>query len=116
MGLVDRGNGGSPWHDERPMFFVGGARVDPTFEDFLLGGRHRAVRLGRRHDLVLILGEEALDQLAAGGIPRDESLLFQGFLTDIQTEFALALVRVGSVAIETVLGQDRANIPIVLEG
>ena len=116
MTFAHGGKGRSPGGDEGPMFFIGCTRGDPALEGFLLRGRDRTVRLGWRHDFVLVLGEESLHELTAGGVSRDEGLLFHGFLADIQSQFSLALIGIGTVAIKAVLGQDRTNVAIVLKG
>ena len=76
--------------------------------------------LGRRHDFVGILRQDALDQGAAFGLPGDQGVLprfelQEGvFLTvQAQTGFALAFIR--AMASEAMLRKDGADLSVVVD-
>ena len=97
---------------ERPVLAPDGAFGDPAAEEVDLGGRQpRLVRLGRRHELVLVVGHDALDQGADVGLARHERLLGQGRLPDVEPELGLAMRLVLAVAAETVIGEDGQDVP-----
>ena len=113
--LAVGGQGGADRRDERPVSFVLGAFGDPALEDLLLGSGDRAVGIRRGHDLLRVLGEEPLHQLARFGVAGHEGFFLQRHFTDIETELGLALVAVGAVAVEAVLRKDRAHVLVVVE-
>ena len=78
------GDGGSGRGDERPVLLIVGAFGDPAAQQLALGRRDRAVRIGRRHDLLGILRDEALEQFALGGLARHEGLLRERLGADVQ--------------------------------
>ena len=73
------------------------------------------MRIGRRHEIVRILGEDAPDQLALVWFAGHDGLFGNRRLAHVQAEFALALVRVRAVTIETVLGKNRPDVAIIAE-
>ena len=113
--LAVGGKGGADGCDERPVGFIFGTFGDPALENLFLGGGDRAMRVGRRHDLLRILGEESLHQFARLGVARREGFLLQRHFADIKAELRLALVAVGAVAVEAVLGKNRAHVLVVVE-
>lgn len=97
------------------MGLVFGALGNPATEQFLLGGCERLVGLRRRHEVVGIGAEDPMDQLTGLGVSRFEGLSGQSFLAEVETEFSLPGVFVGSVAMEAGVGQDGTDVPIVLD-
>ena len=88
---------------------------DPAFEQFLLRGGERAIRLGRRHQLVGVGGKDVLHQLALLRFARHERLRLQRLRAHIQPQVGLALIRVLAVAVKAVLGQDRPDVAVELD-
>ena len=107
--------------DERPVRVVLRALRDPAREDVLLGRGERPVQLRRRHDLVGVRGVETRDDGAALQIARHDgriaALQLLGRAREfIQTQAGLAaLVGVGSVATETTIGEDGADVTVEVD-
>src|SRR5262249_2239682 len=84
----------------------------PQRLDLLRG--QRAVRVGRRHDLVGVLAADAADDLAlrgpAGNDHGPAPLLAEGALPGVQTQGGPARAGVGAVAMEAVVGQDGQDV------
>ena len=89
---------------EGPVLAPHGAFGDPPAEEVHLRlGQPRLVRLGRRHEFVLVGGHDALDERADVGLARHERFLGQGSLADVESELGLAVRFVLAVAAETVV-------------
>src|SRR6185295_18854429 len=73
------------------------------------------VRLGRRHHLFLIGGEDTFDELAFVRLAGDEGFLFEDGGAVVEAELGLALVLVRTVTGEAVVGEDRADVAVVAE-
>jgi hypothetical protein len=79
--------------------------------------RERCGGVGRRHSLRLIRFTDAFEQAALFGIPRhDDGFRVGAAIRDVETEIRHAIFLVGSVAGETVVGEDRANLTIEVDG
>ena len=97
------------------MPFVGGTLFDPAPQQVHLGvGEARLLRLRRRHHLVRIMGENALEQLAGVGFARVDcgvaSQVRQGALAKIEAQLALAILFIRPVAGEAVVGKNRPDV------
>ena len=92
-----------------------GALLDPLFQQRDLRGRDGLVLLRRRHDVIGVVRYDALDEFALLGLAgEDDEVAFTvalGVLFVVEAQFALAAFVVGAVAGDTVLGQDRADLP-----
>ncbi len=97
-----------------------GALADPLPEQGHLGRRNGLVLLGRRHDLIRILRDDALDERAALRIAGHHGghavagHLRLGFVVEAQA--ALALLVIGSVAKKAVLREDRPDLAGKIHG
>ena len=101
----------------RPMALVLGALRDPAAEQLLLGGREGLVGFRRGHPVVLVGRREPADQLALGRSAGDDGDLpglrgLQGRVAQVETEAALDLGRVRSVAGEAVVRQQRLHVVV----
>ncbi len=82
--------------------------------DFVVG--EVQVRLARRHALVGVARRDAADQLAFVGLVRhDDSGLIDGDFAHVETQVCLARTFVRAVADEAAIGQDRADVEVVVE-
>ncbi len=108
--------------DERPMLAIFGAVLDPLLEDrHLLWRQHLVRRLGR-HALVDVRRANPVHELAAIRIARHDRALARclrqlgdGELAQIEPQPGLPRRRVGAVTLEAVLGEDRADVPVVVD-
>ena len=112
--LLDLGQLLSLGRHEGPVQAVIGARGDPALEELPVLLAERVLRVRRRHDLLFVLREDALDQLALFGVSENNggpaglsSALRRLALIESQTGLACLLVR--AVALETVLRQNGPN-------
>ena len=111
--------------DERPVRLPRRALGDPMFDEGDLGGLEGLVLLGRRHDLVLVLADDALEQRALIRLsPDDGRWLFLAVLRHtgreeagfgVEAEARLAGSWVGPVAVEAVFRDDRPDIAVELD-
>jgi hypothetical protein len=79
------------------------------------------VLLGRRHDLVFVGGENAVEQVAlfrTAGDDGGEAALaaFQRAFEGVETELGLAVFVVRAVAMVTVFREDRLHLPGEVDG
>jgi len=88
---------------------------DPATQHFFLRiGEGFAVRVGRRHQFVLVGRDDTLPDLARLKIGRDDGTnpvafgLGGGFL--VETEIGFAMTRVGTVAVEAPIREDGENL------
>ena len=95
-----------------PMVLVGGALRDPAAQQFLLLLGEGLVRFRRRHDLVRVGQEEPLHEFARLRLAWHDRLLGQSVGADIETQLGLTVAGVVAVAGETVVGEDRPNVPV----
>ena len=120
-GLVfDLGNGRLHRRDERPVRLVFGSLTDPIGErsDLLLGER-RFFCVWRRHGLVRVFCDDALEQEAFLGFAGNDAVagrfsrfseIGAGVLLGIETERTGLVVRIGAVAGEAVVRQNRQHL------
>ena len=99
----------------RPVALVHGTGFDPAPQHVDLTRRERLVPLRRRHALVRVVAEHALQERAALGIPRHhrriESLLrTQRILAPVEPQPRLARLRIGSMAREAARREDRRDL------
>jgi len=99
---------------------------NPRFDLRHLRGLQRLVRLGRRHDLVFVLGDDALEERALVGLALDDGRGF--FLAvlvlargeeaglGVETQAGFARAGVGAVAMEAGVGEHRADVAVELHG
>ena len=106
--------GGADRRHEGPVLFVFRALGDPSLENLLLRGGQRTVRIRRRHHLVGVGRRQTFDELARSGVAGHEGFLLQRGVADVEAQLGLALVAVRAVAVETVLGQNRTDVLVVI--
>ena len=100
---------------ERPVALVHGAVLDPLADHRDLFLRQQLVRLRWRHDLILVVRKHALEGGAGIGVAGHDGgvavlVRRSGRVADIEPQFRLAGLAVGTMAGEAVLGKDRADI------
>ena len=103
---------------ESPVVLVDGALLDPALEECTLRGRQRFfVRVGRRHNLVGILAEDALPRFrirkVTGHDGADTAAVGGGGVELVEAEFGFAIAGIAAVAGETIIGQDRADVFVI---
>ena len=86
-----------------------------------LRGRERLVRLGRRHDLFLVVRLDTLDQRALVGLARDDRrravlALRRRVLEAVQPQLGLARPRIQPVAGVAIVGEDRLDVLVERQG
>ena len=109
------------WSDERPVLLPSGSLTHPLLEEVDLGGGERLSMLGRRHDFVGILRQDALDQGAALGLSGDQGVLprfelQEGVFLTVQAQTCLALALIWSMAGEAMLGENGADLSVEVDG
>ena len=97
------------------MNAVFSAFLDPLLKNLLLLGSQGILGFGRRHDLVRILCENPIDQLALIGLSRHEGFFLQGARPVIQAKFGLAGLFVRPMASIALGSQNGTHIPIVID-
>ena len=65
------------------------------------------MRLGRRHEFVLVAGDDSVDEFADVGLAGDEGFLGQRGFAEVKSQLTLAVRFVLSVAPEAVVRKDR---------
>jgi hypothetical protein len=100
---------------ERPMRLVLGPLGDPPLEEVFLLGRERLLQARGRHHLVSILGKDPVEHDARIGVSRNDRAALDGVVPLVEAEIGLAAGAVGAVAGETVLHEDRADVPVERE-
>ena len=95
-------HGGSLWRCEGPMLLVFRALGDPALEQFLLFRCENLMRFRRRHDFILIVGENARDQIAFLRFSRNDGASLNGVSTNVQAQILLAMLLIGPVAVITI--------------
>lgn len=94
------------------MLGPGGAFGDPADEEIFLCVGERAVGLGRGHDLVGVVANDAGDEFAVVGFAGNEGDEAgfsggEGGVAAVEAEAAFAGLGVGAVAVIAVFGEDR---------
>ena len=104
---------------KRPMPVVLAAGLDPFAQQRHLLRGQAAVRLRRRHPRVGVGGRDARQQLALGQVRRIDCphavARLGRALARVKAQTGLALGRVRSVALETVLRKHRPDVPIEID-
>ncbi len=120
------GRRGCDGREEGPVRLPRGALFNPRFDLRHLRGLQCLVRLGRRHDLVFVLGDDALEERALVGLALDDGRGF--FLAvlvlargeeaglGVETQAGFARAGVGAVAMEAGVGEHRADVAVELHG
>ena len=121
-GLVaDGGCGRAFGFDESPVRLPRGAFLDPKLEGGLLLRLEDPVRVRRGHEVVRIRGRDPGPKGRPGRVAGGQDGAFllgstvETFL-GVEAQARLALAGVRAVAVETVLGKERPDIPIELQG
>lgn len=99
---------------EGPVAFIDRAVGDPFFERRdLLGLERREVGFGRRHDILRLGGEDALDHGAGLRLAGDDGgtafARGDGGLAKIQPELTAAMLRIRAMAQKTISREDGAD-------
>ena len=100
---------------ERPVRLVVGAFRHPSREQGLLVLAERQVRFGRRHRVFDLFSGDAANELALRRIARLDDRpaggqLLERALAQVEPQLGLAPRRVGSVAAETAIGEQRPDL------
>ena len=95
--VLRRRSGGNGMN-EGPVLVVLRALLDPFLEQVLFLGREGGMRLGRGHDLLRVVRADAVMKFALLDLARNDDLVLQGILPDVQAEFCLSSFLVGPVA------------------
>ena len=103
------------------MVLILTALGDPGAEDGLVLGGYRLLRFGRRHDVVRVVGKDAVDDFALVGLTGDDGefarLAFTvGRFREVEAEFTFTRMVVHAVASEAMLGEDRADFLVEVDG
>ena len=115
--------GGDGWAcDGRvgPVGFVGSTFGDPLGEEGFLGWGEGFVGIRGWHEFVRVGVGEPGDEFAGGGVAGDDGGFtgfggFEGGVADVEAETAFAVIGVGSVAVEAVVGEDGADVAVIAE-
>ena len=102
------------------MLFINGTLRHPLLHQLLLGRREFLVGLHRRHQLVLVGGEDAVHQLTLTGFsrhdrPRARLSRSQCLLPQIQPQLTFPGAGIRPVAGKTVVREDRSDVTIVTQ-
>ena len=97
------------------MVLILGSLVDPVSQQGLLRIGEFLVRIPRGHEQVRIVRDDALDQGAFGGFAWQDRSRFDGLFGPIESQIGLAMLSVRSMAIKTILREDRTDVPIELD-
>ena len=111
-------NGGAGNGLEGPVVLIDGALFDPAFDESALReGERFFVRVGRRHDLVGILAEDALPRFGicevTGRDGAHTAAVGGRGVELVEAEFGFAITGVAAVAGEAVVGEDGADVLVV---
>ncbi len=106
--------------DIRPVALPRGALLDPQLEQRDLPRRQRLAGRRRGHAPLRVLLGDALVQLALVQLAGDDGA-FLGAVAEepglrVEAEVGLALVLVGAVTLEAVVGQDRLDVAVEIDG
>ncbi len=118
--LVNFGNS-RPFHwFQGPMLFPLCARVDPRSDQLDFFGGQRLAEIGGGHLLVRIVARDAEVQFAVRSLPgnnRRQSglLILVGVYPVVQPQIRLPFGCVGTMAHETILGENGPNVPVKLD-
>jgi hypothetical protein len=100
--------------DKGPVFIPGGARLDPAADQGDLGFREVLARLGGRHVIVLVRGGQTLEEIALVRFAGDNKGFafgrLEGAVLGVDAVLGFALLVVGAVASEALLGEDGADV------
>ena len=104
-----------------PVRLVGRPLRDPATEEFLLRLGQGLVGLLLRHQVLFVLGVEALDDLGFVGLARDDRERaalagLEGFVAEVEAEATLARLRVEPVAVEAGVRHDRPDVAVEHDG
>ena len=102
------GNG----RNEGPVFLVFRSFLNPLVEQVLFILCERGVGLGRGHDLIGVIGADAVMKFALFYLARNDDLAFQGILADIESQFCLPSLFVWTMASIALAGQQGTDFPI----
>ena len=106
------GQGGPSGRDERPERLVFGPGRDPGLELLLLDRGKLLVDRRRRHDFVVVGGEDAVDHFALVRLAGHDSADLDGHLPPVEPQVGLSRGTVRPVAGKAVFGQDRPDVAI----
>ena len=102
--------------DIGPMRLVFRALLDPLANHLFVAGGQLPVRLLRRHQIVLVVRDDAPPGFARVRLPRDNWKnpvdLRDGGFAHVETQVGLALVLVEAVAAEAGVGENGSNVAI----
>ncbi len=97
------------------MFRVLGTFVNPSLEQLALLDGNFAIRFWRRHLLLGIRRVDARDELALGGFARRNHSRLESSFREIQPQVRLTFPSILTVAVKTVLRQNRPDIAIEID-
>ena len=107
--------------NESPMPLIDRALGDPAPQRLHLLRRDGLVRLRRRHHVVTIFRRDAGEELAGLRFAGDDRRIaglrrFHRLLPNVQPQFAIALLLIRPMAGKAFVRQDRAHIPVEIDG
>lgn len=111
-------DGGPLRGEEGPVPLIGGSLLNPAAEDLLLLVRENFSAFVRRHEVGVGRIEKdagddlALGRLAGGDGSRPGLCRTKGGLGQIETKSGFSVFLVGTVALETGVGEDGTNVPV----
>ena len=112
--VFDAGRHGAGDRLVGPVKVVLRALGDPALKQRFLGGIEFLARVGRRHEVVLVVRDDAGDQFAlawlAGHDRRGAVEFGQGAVAGVEPQIGLALRGIGAVAGEAVVAEQRPNV------
>jgi len=88
------------------------AGSNPAFEQVFLFLRQDFVCLGRRHQVIRVRCGDPVNQRTCLRLARNDCLLLQGRLADVQPQVGLAGLGIRAVTLKTVLRQNRLNVAV----
>ena len=101
------------WLHECPVCFPGSTFIDPLSDDGLLGTGQGLAGIDWRHAICKVWMRDALHQQGRVGLAWNDYLwiLSQQPFRGIESQFRLAGIRIHAMALETMLGEDRPDMP-----
>ena len=97
------------------MRLVLGPFGHPPLEDFFLRGTQNLLQARRRHHFFGVVGVDPVEDCSRIHIARHNGPVLDGILAAIQTQVGLATGAIGPVTSETVLDQNRPDVPVKAE-
>ena len=108
FGRRSGGNGGN----EGPVLLVFRSFLDPLIEQILFFCSQRGMRFRRGHDLLRVVRADAVMKFALLDLSRNNGIILQGILTDVEAQFGLPSLFVGAVTSIAFACQKRSDFTV----